>query len=86
MKKNNMTVYTVYLDDGRKCHKITVPAFTKADAIKYAEGNGEVIAIKESELQDINLDYLADTLANNAWGQMEIEVITRVLEQVGLRR
>ena len=86
MKKNNMTVYTVYLDDGRDCYKITVPAFTKADAIKYVEGNGEVIAIKESELQDINLEYLADTLANNAWGQMEIDVITRVLEQVGLRR
>lgn len=86
MKKNNMTVYTVYLDDGRNCHKITVPAFTKADAIKYVEGNGEVIAIKESELQDIDLDCLAGTLANSAWGQMEIEVITRVLEQVGLRR
>ena len=86
MKKNNMTVYTVYLDDGRDCHKITVPAFTKADAIKYVEGNGEVIAIKESELQDINLDYLANTLANNVWGQMEIDVITRVLEQVGLGR
>lgn len=86
MKKNNMTVYAVYLDDGEFCYKIVVPAFTKEDAIKYVEGNGEVIAIKEPEVQDIDITNLAITLKSNGWGQLEIDIITRALMQVGLDR
>lgn len=86
MKKNNMTVYTVYLDDGEFCYKIVVPAFTEEDAIKYVEGNGEVIAVKENGLQDINISYLVDTLKSDGWGQQEIDIITRALIQVGLDR
>ena len=86
MKKNNMTVYTVYLDDGKDCFKATVPAFTKQDAIEYCEGNGEVIAVKDSDLHDIDCECLASTLIAQGWGEMEVAVITRALEQVGLRR
>jgi hypothetical protein len=84
--KKKMTVYTVYMDDGRDCFKVTVPAFSKEDAIKYVEGNGEVIAVKENDLQNIDISCLADTLANNNWGQMEMDVITRALTMVGLDR
>ena len=84
MKK--LRIYSVYLDDGHDTMKITVPAESKAAAKRFVEGNGEIVAIKDSELQDINLGCLADTLARNGWGQMEIDVITRTLMMVGLDR
>ena len=84
MKK--MTVYTIYQDDGEHCCKEVVPAFTEEGASKYVEGNGEVIAVKENGLQDINISYLVDTLKSDGWGQQEIDIITRALMQVGLDR
>lgn len=84
MKKLN--VYTVYVDDGHDALKITVPAENKKDAERYIAGTGEVIAVKDSELQDIDLGYLADSLRRTGWGQMEIDVITRTLQRVGLER
>ena len=85
MKK--FKIYDVYMDDGRDCFKVTVPAQTKQGAIDYVNGNGEIIAIRESEsLKDIDVDYLAETLRLNGWGQMEIDVITRLISVCGLRR
>ena len=84
MKK--MNIYDMYMDDGHNTFKVTVPAFSKKDAKEYVEGNGEVVAIKPSELQDIDLNCLADTLKQSGWGQQEIDVITRALAQIGLER
>lgn len=75
------------MDDGCDCFKVTVPAQTKQGAIDYVNGNGEIIAIRESEnLRDIDVDCLAETLRLNSWGQMEIDVITRLITICGLRR
>ena len=82
----NMNVYDLYMDDGHNTFKVTVPAFSKKDAKEYVQGNGEVVAIKPSELQDIDLSCLADTLKRSGWGQQEIDVITRALAQIGLER
>ena len=49
-------------------------------------GNGNVVAIKPADLQDIDLDALADTLKRAQWGQMEIDIITRALAACGLDR
>lgn len=85
MKK--MTVYDIYLDDGRDAMKVTVPAESRKAAEQYVQGNGEVIAIRENPiLQDIDLGALSQTLKNSGWGQLEIDVITRALIQVGLDR
>ena len=84
MKK--MNIYDLYMDDGRNTFKVTVPAFSKKDAKEYVQGNGEVVAIKPSELQDIDLNCLANTLKRSEWGQQEIDVITRALAQIGLER
>ena len=84
MKK--MNVYDMYMDDGHDTFKVTIPAFSKKDAKEYVQGNGEVLAIKPSELQDIDLNCLADTLKRSGWGQQEIDVITRALAQIGLER
>ena len=80
------TVYTVYMDDNDDCYKVTVPAENAADAIQYLDGHGEVIAVKEAPLQNIDLECLAETLTRACWGQMEIDVITRTLEMCGLQR
>ena len=82
----NMNVYDLYMDDGHNTFKVTVPAFSKKDAKEYVQGNGEVVAIKPSELQDIDLNCLADTLKRSGWGQQEIDVITRALAQIGEER
>lgn len=84
MKK--LTVYDVYLDDGRDVIKATIPAESKKAATNYTAGNGEVVAIRESDLQDIDIDFLASYLRAGQWGAKEIAVITRTLEQAGLAR
>lgn len=83
MKK--MHVYTVYMDDG-DAFKVTIPAVSEAAAKEYVAGNGDVIAIKDAPIQDIDTVCLADTLRRGGWGQMEIDVITRTLAAVGLDR
>ena len=84
MKKLN--VYSVYLDDRKDVFRVTVPAASKKDAAEYVRGNGDVVAIKPADLQDIDLDALADTLKRAQWGQMEIDIITRALAACGLDR
>lgn len=81
-----MNVYDLYMDDRHSTFKVTVPAFSKKDAKEYVQGNGDVVAVKPSELQDIDLNCLADTLKRSGWGQQEIDVITRALAQIGLER
>ena len=84
MKK--LTVYTVYTEDRDNMYKMTVPAESKKAAIDYVSGNGDLVAIKESSLQDIDLNCLAQTLMDAHWGRQEIDVITRALQFCGLER
>lgn len=79
-------VYDLYLDDGESVLKVTIPAENKSAAKQYVAGNGEVVAVKDCDLQDINLDCLASTLRRDGWGRKEIDVITRTLQAVGLDR
>ena len=80
-------VYNVYLEDKDDVYKVTVPAESEKKAIEYVKGNGEVIKVKlNPDLQNIHLETLADTLLKNGWGQLEVDVITRTLAQVGLDR
>lgn len=81
-----MNVYDLYMDDGHSTFKVTVPAFSKKDAKEYVQGNGDVVEVKPSELQDIDLNCLADTLKRSGWGQQEIDIIVRALAQIGLER
>ena len=79
MKK--MNIFDVYMDDGHNTFKVTVPATSVKSAKEYVQGNGDVVAVKPSELQDIDIGFLADTLKRAQWGQQEIDVITRALAQ-----
>lgn len=84
MKK--LHVHDVYCDDGVSCIKVTIPAESKKSAAEYVRGNGDVVAIKESDLQDINCDCLTDTLRRDGWGKKEISLITNLLYMAGLER
>lgn len=70
MKK--MSVFDLYMDDGEATYKVTVPAFSKKDAKEYVQGNGDVVAVKPSELQDIDLNCLADTLKRSGWASKRL--------------
>ncbi len=83
----NFSVYDVYYDDGQNVGKIVLPAESEKQAKEYVRGNGEVVAIKKNPLvQDIDINCLRGTLLKDGWGAVEIEVITRALEMVGLDR
>lgn len=79
-------VYDLYIDDGESVWKTNIPAPTKKAAQEFLAGNGEVVQIKKSDLQDIDIDCLFDTLVRGGWGQAEINIITRTLMEVGLDR
>lgn len=75
-----MKKYMVYMDDGRDCFKVAVPANNEKAVRKYVEGNGEVIAVKDiTEDFPISLDKVAQALKNAQFGQIEIDLITRCL-------
>lgn len=85
MKK--MSIYDVYIDDGRNAMKITVPAESQKAAEQYCKGNGEIVCARlNPTIQNIDLDCLAGTLRSHGWGKLEIDIITRALAQVGLDR
>lgn len=80
-------VYDVYMDDGRDVFKVVIPAESKQAATKAVAGNGEVVKIRENTtVQNIDCNFLADTLRKDGWGDTEIQVITRTLAAVGLER
>lgn len=75
-----MKKYMVYMDDGRDCFKVAVPAKNEKEAHKYVEGNGEVISVKDITKDfPISLDKVAQALKNAQFGQIEIDLITRCL-------
>ena len=78
-------VYSIITETSKDAFKMIVPAPDKKAAAQYVEGNGDTVSIKETDY-DINVGCLADTLARNGWGQIEIDIITRTLYQVGLDR
>lgn len=83
----NFNVYDIYFDDGQNVGKIVLPAESEKQAKEYVKGNGEVVAIRKDPLvQDIDINCLRSTLLKDGWGAIEIEVITRALEVVGLDR
>ena len=75
--------YVVYLDDGTETFKLNIPAENKSKALKYVEGNGQVISCLPSQDRTpenpISLDCVAKALKNASFGQMEIDLITRAL-------
>lgn len=85
-------VYKVYLEDGDTCFSTLIPAKNEQEVAKQAEGNGEIIAIKDiSDTSRIDTDTVYDILRKgnekvNAFTEKQIDLIIRVLRQTGILR
>lgn len=75
--------YMVYIDCGSDCLKMAVPATSKANARKYADGNGEIIDVKEFDCP-ISIEKVGNALKNAGFGWNEIDLITRTLIQTNI--
>lgn len=76
-----MKKYMVYMDDGKNCFKIAVPAKNEKAAREYVKGNGEIIAVKDvTEEFPISTEKVAKALLSAHFGEIEIDLITRCLQ------
>lgn len=83
MKKWN--AYIVYADDGRDAYRLVVPAPNKKDAEEFAKScSMNVVTTKVMEDFYINTNYLASVMTAGHFGQDEIDVVTRMLNKVGI--
>lgn len=72
--------FFVYVDDGANVFKLAVPAKNEKDARKFAEGNGEIVCVKEApEDFFISVEKVYDALKAARFGQTEIDFIFRTL-------
>ena len=80
-----MKKYMVYLDDGKDCYKLAIPAKDEKTAREYVQGNGEVIAVKDvTSNYPISSDKVAQALKNANFGQFEVDYITRALQEINI--
>ena len=74
--------YFVYLDDGRDAYRIAVAAACEESARAWCEGNGEIVAVKDVTADfPISADKVSRALKAAEFGQVEIDIITRLLTE-----
>lgn len=85
MKKWN--VYKVYAEDSADIYKMIVPAPSKKDAMIYVADCGlEIIkAVEMSELK-IDVGVLSSFLITEGFDSDGVDVISRILQMVGLAK
>ena len=80
-----MKKYMVYLDDGKDCYKLAIPAKDEKAAREYVQGNGEVIAVKEvTNDYSISADKVTQALQNAGFSKYEMDFITRSLREINI--
>lgn len=76
-----MKKYIVYMDDGKNCFKIAVPAKNEKAAREYVKGNGEIIAVKDAtEEFPISAEKVVSALSSAHFGEIEVDLIIRCLQ------
>lgn len=76
-----MKKYMIYMDDGKNCFKIAVPAKNEKAAREYVKGNGEIIAVKDvTEDFPISAEKVANALFSANFGEIEMDLIIRCLQ------
>lgn len=84
-KDFDMKKYMVYVDDGRDCYRIAIPAENEKQAIKEAEGNGEIISIKDvTEKYPISGYQVVEALRLCGFGTIETDFIIRALRSTNI--
>ena len=80
-----MKKYMVYMDDGKDCFKLAIPAKNEEAARDYVSGNGEIIAVKDvTEDYPISADYISKALEKDGFGEFEIDFIIRALTEMNI--
>lgn len=79
-----MRKFMVYLDTDEYafngCIKEIIPAKSEDDAIRFCQGNSEVIKVKDvTKDYPISVDKVYEALEKANFGQAEISLITRCL-------
>ena len=76
MTKNTFNMYEILIDDGTRVYKHHGIYRNEKDARKSAEGNGEVIKIKDvTEDTPLSGDKIFTALRNAGFGQNEANAI-----------
>lgn len=74
--------YFVYIDDGYGVYRIAISAPSEKGARAWCEGNGEIVAVKDVTADfPISVDKVSRALKAAEFGQVEIDIITRLLTQ-----
>ena len=77
-----MRKFIVYMHDMRDIFKVAVPAKSEKAARDFVQGNGEIIKIKDvTEEWPISLDKISLALKRAEFGEIEIQFITRCLQE-----
>lgn len=82
-----MKVYEIILESGNNVYKEYIPAESAKLAKEYAQGNGEIIRCKESDLypnNSISTEKVANALRQAMFGENEINIISRALYQINI--
>ena len=75
-----MKKYMVYMDDGKNCFKLAIPADSVKSAKKFVQGNGEVLKVSDiTEDYPISAEKVANALKDAEFNQVEIDLIIRTL-------
>ena len=77
--------YMVYVETRADVFKVAIPAESKAQAVKFAQGNGEIVAVKDiTEDYPIRVDRVVEALERYGFGEVETDLIMRTLLDCGL--
>ena len=80
-----MKKYMVYLEDRDNVYRIPVPANDPQDAIKWTEGNGDLVAVKDvTGDYPIRTERVSEALLRSGFTSVEVYFLTRALECIGM--
>lgn len=80
-----MRIFTVYLEDGDNVYKVLVPAENEEAAKEQANGNGDIVTIKDSTSENrFDTPELWGILEKAGYDKKKIQLLDRLLENLGL--
>ena len=78
-----MRKYMVYLEDRDNVYRLAIPAKDPQDAIEWAEGNGDIVAVKDvTEDYPISSERVAEALRRSGFQSAEVDFIVRALDRL----
>ncbi|SEU21203.1 hypothetical protein [Enterocloster clostridioformis] len=78
-----MKLYECIIDDGKSVFKTITAAKNKKELLNVYGGNGTFEKIKDitKDTQHMGVECLRDSLTRTGWGEMEITLLTALLQQ-----